>query len=46
MYAIRSYYGLLAERGAIDIVEEAALSPATLAAAIDRAVRRPRAAQP
>jgi len=36
---------LLAERGAIDIVEEAALSPATLAAAIDRAVRRPRAAQ-
>jgi len=33
---------LLAERGAIDIVEEAALAPDTLAAAIDHAVRRPR----
>jgi len=36
---------LLAERGAIDIVEEAALAPETLAAAIDRAARRPRAAR-
>jgi predicted glycosyltransferase len=35
---------LLAERGAIDIVEEAALSPQTLASAIDRAVDRPRPA--
>jgi predicted glycosyltransferase len=35
---------LLAERGAIDIVEEAALAPDTLAAAIDRAAQRPRAA--
>jgi len=36
---------LLAERGTIDIVEEATLNPETLAAAIERAVRRPRAAQ-
>jgi len=36
---------LLAERGAIDIVEEAALSPQTLASAIDRAVDRPRPAR-
>jgi predicted glycosyltransferase len=35
---------LLAERGAIDIVEEAALNPQTLATAIDRAVDRPRPA--
>jgi len=35
---------LLAERGAIDIVEEALLSPQTLARAIDRAVDRPRPA--
>jgi len=35
---------LLAERGAIDIVEEAALAPETLAAAIERALRRPRRA--
>jgi len=34
---------LLAERGAIDIVDEAALSVDTLAAAVDRALRRPRA---
>jgi predicted glycosyltransferase len=33
---------LLAERGAIDLVEEAALAPDTLAAAIDHAVQRPR----
>jgi len=36
---------LLAERGAIDIVEEAALAPDTLAAAIDRAARRPHSAR-
>jgi len=36
---------LLAERGAIDIVEEAALSPQTLASAIDRAADRPRPAR-
>jgi predicted glycosyltransferase len=35
---------LLAERGAIDIVEEAALAPDTLVAAIERALRRPRGA--
>jgi len=34
---------LLAERGAIDIVDEAALSVDALAAAVDRALRRPRA---
>jgi predicted glycosyltransferase len=34
---------LLAERGAIDIVEESALSVDALAAAVDRAVKRPRA---
>jgi len=33
---------LLAERGAIDLVEEPALSPQTLAQAIDHALRRPR----
>jgi len=36
---------LLAERGAIDIVEEARLAPDTLAAAIERALRRPRPAR-
>ncbi|HSH07261.1 MAG TPA: glycosyltransferase, partial [Burkholderiales bacterium] len=35
---------LLAERGAIDIVEEAVLAPDTLAAAIEHALRRPRPA--
>jgi predicted glycosyltransferase len=35
---------LLAERGLLQVVEEAALTPATLAAAIDRAVARPRPA--
>lgn len=33
---------LLAERGLLEVVEEAALTPATLAAAIDRAAVRPR----
>ena len=33
---------LLAERGLLEVVEEAALTPATLAAAIDRAAARPR----
>jgi len=33
---------LLAERGMLEVVEEAALTPATLAAAIDRAAARPR----
>jgi predicted glycosyltransferase len=33
---------LLAERGLLEVVEEAALTPATLAAAIDRASARPR----
>ena len=32
----------LAERGLLELVEESALSPATLAAAIDRAARKPR----
>jgi predicted glycosyltransferase len=36
---------LFEARGAIDLVEEAALGADTLAAAIDRAVRRPRAAR-
>ena len=35
---------LLAERGLLEVVEEAALTPATLAAAIDRAAARPRPA--
>ena len=35
---------LLAERGLVQMVEEAALTPATLAAAIDRAVAQPRPA--
>lgn len=35
---------LLAERGLLQVVEEAALTPATLAAAIDRAAARPRPA--
>ena len=35
---------LLAERGLVQMVEEAALTPATLAAAIDRAAARPRPA--
>jgi len=35
---------LLAERGAIDLVDEAVLSPPTLAQAIDHALRRPRPA--
>jgi predicted glycosyltransferase len=34
---------LLAERGAIDIVDESALSVDALAAAVDRAIKRPRA---
>jgi predicted glycosyltransferase len=33
---------MLAERGRIECVEEAALSPDTLAAAVDRAVAGPR----
>ncbi len=33
---------LLAERGLLDVVEEASLTPAVLAAAIDRAAARPR----
>jgi len=37
---------LLAERGAIDIVEEAVLDATTLAQAIDRAASRPRSALP
>jgi len=32
---------LLAERGRIEVVEESTLAPATLAAAVDRAVRGP-----
>ena len=35
---------LLAERGLLEVVEEAALTPAALAAAIDRAAARPRPA--
>jgi len=35
---------LLAKRGLLDVVEEAALTPAALAAAIDRAAARPRPA--
>jgi predicted glycosyltransferase len=35
---------LLAERGLVQMVEEAALTPATLAAAVDRAAARPRPA--
>ena len=35
---------LLAERGLLEVVEEARLAPATLAAAIDRAAARPRPA--
>ena len=35
---------LLAERGLVEVVEEPALTPATLAAAIDRAAMRPRPA--
>lgn len=35
---------LLAERGLLEVVEEATLTPATLAAAIDRAAARPRRA--
>ena len=35
---------LLAERGLLEVVEEAALTPATLAAAIDRTAARPRPA--
>ena len=35
---------LLAERGLLEVVEEASLTPATLAAALDRAAARPRPA--
>ena len=35
---------LLAERGLLEVVEEEALRPASLAAAIERAARRPRPA--
>jgi predicted glycosyltransferase len=35
---------LLAERGLVQMVQEAALTPATLAAAVDRAAARPRPA--
>jgi predicted glycosyltransferase len=35
---------LLAERGLVEVVEESALTPASLAAAIDRAAQAPRPA--